>query len=1261
MSENKCKQKNLTPIILEEDMPGYKTYENIKEILKDPDVYNIAITGPYGSGKSSVLKTLKEKCPNYNYLTISLALLNGKSNDEDKEETIEKFSPEEQQKVEFSILQQLIYKEKPETLPDSRFRRIRQRVPCNKYCLLFGGVVTLFIVALFIVFEPKWANVDTLCIFFNLGHNWKLASSLYMLGCISYVAAYLYRQLSLYHIKALSIKDLSIELGENSSVFNKHLDEIVYFFESTEYNVVIIEDLDRFRCPEIFLKLREINFLLQQSEVIKRKVKFIYAVKDDLFKNEERTKFFDYIATIIPVVNSKNSYEKLTQELTERGYDLDKDILRDLSEFVDGMRMLRNVANEFQQYMEQMSEPSYLKKEYLLAMIIYKNRHPDDFCKLHYKDGKVYKFISNKNEWVKIADEVLKPKLEFLPKRREEENNLKNSKLKDLRRRYMAKYQERIPNLASISCNNTYHTINEFIESSELFEELIKQRTISYKHNYLPAGSIDINFADIEKEVDDKVSYTIHKEHFDTNLNEIDKKIKKVKDEKNRLRNLKLAELLIKYPEIKKCKLYQDIKLSDLMVHFLQRGYIDETYYDYITLYDGTIMSLTDRNLLLRIKQNDADVSYDEKIDDIKTFVNELPTFVYEYKSVLNYQIADYLEENSANYESVLKDFEQHFVESSTPQLDFLAKYYKRKSKGAEILWKKYIQRHDSWECIKNYERQEYFATLTEAWLYYYDNSSIPTNCRNWLNDNLGFCVERLEVIGVEHLKKIIKECKFEDISAISPIEGKYQNDAVMNIANYILDKGLFELTENNLFIAKKLTGRILKLTYNNRFMATNLPWEKKFEYIANNPLKSIQLTKQAIKEQTALLEKWNVLQQTEQTIKKQFKFPYNTPFVTNDLDVDRTKPLTISDFLSSNNENEGLVDYIKKNFKYVFENIISKSKGQETEMGLLYILNHEELDKNKKTEYLKSQTDNKVRDIKEIEKDSGKRLALLSGVLVPNWKNVLNYYEFDNNSISADLENFINNNVDLLVKDEYPTDSESSLAGKIVYGHHLNITAFEKLLSVLKPHVGKDDKRILSEDIESERLKLLISNNYLSDNVETANVVAQHEASLYAKYLSYHIDSYIANYANYDTNSKTLTALLNKESSLSDEQRWNLAKNISSDLIEQDAELANAILELMLNRKEELDWDIVVAVIKNATIQPQKQQFQKMLIKNHRKYVDEITIILNSMGHPYSEIAGNSRPLDIPDDFKEYLEIIKPLKLFNKYRKLKNVYRITS
>ncbi len=120
MIDKKHIQKTLTPIILEEGMPGYETVQDIEEKLNDPEVFNIAITGPYGSGKSTVLKSLKARFPNnHKYLTISLASLTGNRDDEEKD-----LDDKEQQKIEYSLLQQLIYREKPETLPNSRFRRI---------------------------------------------------------------------------------------------------------------------------------------------------------------------------------------------------------------------------------------------------------------------------------------------------------------------------------------------------------------------------------------------------------------------------------------------------------------------------------------------------------------------------------------------------------------------------------------------------------------------------------------------------------------------------------------------------------------------------------------------------------------------------------------------------------------------------------------------------------------------------------------------------------------------------------------------------------------------------------------------------------------------------------------------------------------------------------------------------------------------------------------------------------------------------------
>lgn len=136
-------------------------------------------------------------------------------------------------------------------------------------------------------------------------------------------------------LSKINLKDGEIELKaqeKETSIFNRHLDEIIYFFQSTEYNVVIIEDLDRFNTADIYLKLRELNQLINDSKEIGRHIVFIYAVKDDVFKDTQRAKFFDYISTVIPFINPSNSKDKLKEELRIRGYeDIPDDDLEEIA------------------------------------------------------------------------------------------------------------------------------------------------------------------------------------------------------------------------------------------------------------------------------------------------------------------------------------------------------------------------------------------------------------------------------------------------------------------------------------------------------------------------------------------------------------------------------------------------------------------------------------------------------------------------------------------------------------------------------------------------------------------------------------------------------------------------------------------------------------------------------------------------------------------------------------------------------------------
>ena len=188
-------------------------------------------------------------------------------------------------------------------------------------------------------------------------------------------------------LNKLNLKEGEIEVIEDNSIFNKHLDEILYFFQVTDYNVVIIEDLDRFGTPSIFLKLRELNQLINESKIVGRHITFIYAIKDDIFKDEERTKFFDFITTVIPVINPSNSKDKLKSALEAKGCGNDGISDEDLSEmafFIQDMRILTNIVNEYKQYRDKLCEASdfQLNKTKLLGMIVYKNYYPQDFALL---------------------------------------------------------------------------------------------------------------------------------------------------------------------------------------------------------------------------------------------------------------------------------------------------------------------------------------------------------------------------------------------------------------------------------------------------------------------------------------------------------------------------------------------------------------------------------------------------------------------------------------------------------------------------------------------------------------------------------------------------------------------------------------------------------------------------------------------------------------------------------------------------------------
>ena len=640
----------LLPKKLDRAEDSYKSVIELDEVLSSAEklrIKNIALTGPYGSGKSSVLITLREDFPKgRNYLPISLATL--QANDESLEEQKEDFKNTEStkqqcpynkeetkenptenlnRKIEYSILQQLIYREKAKNVPNSRFRRI---VHLTKWELIkYPICAVLSLICFLVLFEPNFAKVESLYNFFSWGYTWNMVfdflAASYLLGVLFFTLRYIFRAYSNSKLNKLNLKDAEIEVVENNSIFNRHLDEILYFFQVTDYNVVIIEDLDRFGTPNIFLKLRELNQLINESKIVGRHITFIYAVKDDIFRDEERTKFFDYIITIIPVINPSNSKDKLRAALEAKGCkdEISDEDLSEMAFFIQDMRILTNIVNEYKQYRDKLcaNQGVQLNKTKLLAMIVYKNYYPQDFALLHRRQGKIYECINSKVYFISQALKVIEGKENNLKQQEQDyKKDLNLSKI-DLRRLFLFNLWHTISqNLMSIQIGNEYYTLEQIAKNEQLFNELLTMQSITYRYyyGYTYSQSTSIDF----KRIDKAINYSERLKLMEDGSHYFQQEFKRIQGEKIAVKSQKIQQLVKNY-KLSEIQEFKNIGLEPMMNIFIRRGYIDEEYYDYISYFYEGMVSLSDRDFLLAIKTEESK-PYDYHIDKIENFVKEL-------------------------------------------------------------------------------------------------------------------------------------------------------------------------------------------------------------------------------------------------------------------------------------------------------------------------------------------------------------------------------------------------------------------------------------------------------------------------------------------------------------------------------------------------------------------------------------------------------------------------------------------------------------
>ena len=796
------KQVSLTPALLnrdsESDKKQYRSVLNLARKLEEKDILNIALTGPYGAGKSSILRSLKKDYPKYKYLSISLATLKSPLDDKKNEIDIDTMN----NRIEYSILQQLIYKEKQETLYNSRLKRIYHKSTWAQYVLSFA--IIFYAVALIIVFEPSFLKVEWICNRLSnpILNKW---SDIFALSYI-FIATIIFAQktiksLSNSKLNKLNLKNGEIELKENkedTSVFNKHMDEIVYFFEVTNYNVVIIEDLDRFDNTDIFLKLREVNQLLNQSNSVGRKVTFIYAVKDDMFFDEERTKFFDYITTVIPIINSSNSADKLKEELEIKGFsDLNVEVIESLAFFIDDMRLLKNIVNEYAQYREKLDEK--LDQNKLLAMIVYKNYYPKDFADLHKGKGVLYDCLHKKSELLIERNRQIDERIGVITKKLQSLEATHAMQEKELRLIYIEGYRKKLSkqyksNVFSFFVENNFIPLEDIAENETLFNSLISQPSIRYQYfkgcqinTYYghvrscydtSEDSCNVQFSQIEEIVNSDFTYHERLEALREGEKKYREQIKILELSRNNHYATPIHELLLDI-DMQTHKIFSELKVSKMLEAFLKEGLINEDYFDYISFFFGKSINKHDHDFILELKLRHS-LPYDYHIDKIELCVKNIPDKCYNDVSILNIQVVDcicqHLEEETNN--SKLHSIAQ--VVKNNKKWDFLIDFYKSVEDSSPLfnhlgsivdgLWKIFVKQNSD--------------ELFEAWLRFLELNYSTKESRNWLNKHFAFISHRVDLIGFDIVKQTVSNGKliFTDIDAESGclLEYVVENEAYM-------------------------------------------------------------------------------------------------------------------------------------------------------------------------------------------------------------------------------------------------------------------------------------------------------------------------------------------------------------------------------------------------------------------------------------------------------------------------------------------------
>lgn len=817
--------KDLAPI---DKLENDTEYMNVLDwALKNPKIKNIALAGPYGSGKSSIidsyLKRDQERNENFVYkklgkslsetsLKISMAtFIQGQADAGNR-------IPLDENEIEEGILKQLFYKVKYKKIPHSRYRKLHVK----NFKIIF--LIVAIIIAILTIFSPKvlpyiWNRIVGIVMFFHLPEYSSAILLLSLWGGVSFIISrFWYLSSNRYFIKEITLPSNAKITADNSfsdSVFNKNLDEIMYFFEATKYRTVFFEDLDRFENRKIFVHLRELNNLLNNDESIKDKpIVFIYAVQDDIFTKEDRTKFFDFIIPVIPIINSTNSGEMLIERIEESRkneiiHNISQGFILDVSPYISDMRILRNIYNEFVLYKNilKKSQDLTLSDEQMMAIIIFKNLYPSDFADIQAEKGIIKKAFESKNDFIQKEKERIQDEIDNFS---EVISKASTDHLKSVRELKAAMLVEMSDHLGFVTrFERGYSTIISAVEiMNDSFDmcELEQMQCDKVRYTSFDGNNTSTNIENFKEKV---IPY-IKRWNY---LNEIEKQgmeklqenLRELKQRQHSLSCKTIADVLSDCDEF---VFEEEIAQNKLLVFLLRKGYIDEKYATYINYFKGKSITTGDMNFILSVKNREPK-SFDYVLSKTANVIQRLQDYEFEQKAIYNFSLMEQLlaedgEKIKRNIfiQQLSDESEQswNFVDEFIDKTEYKEKFLRLIASTWEGLWE-YI----SGLSTLQYERQLYYLSLIISVL---DLETVKKLNRN---SSIKIYIES----HADILQKLSTSISYKRLCLVlDSLNVSFEVQEIDNVPNkvldFVFDRHLYKLTPKMIYNVVSYKNRLL-------------------------------------------------------------------------------------------------------------------------------------------------------------------------------------------------------------------------------------------------------------------------------------------------------------------------------------------------------------------------------------------------------------------------------------------------------------------